>query len=72
MACASPARDIRRTGRHWIIAGALKHIGPVDTRGSDANQQLAAARHWRRPFTQTQDVGRTVRSDFNCFHQKFQ
>lgn len=39
------ARNIRSTGRHGVVAGTLQHVGPVDTTGRNADQQLTGTRH---------------------------
>lgn len=46
----------------------LKHIGAIDTAGSDTDQQLTGTRLRHGALTQAQDLGSTKGSDLDSTH----
>ena len=51
------SQDGRGAGRRRILAGALREVGPVDSRGGDAYKDLAGPGRRRGHFGEVQDVG---------------
>ena len=70
-ACHFQTGNVRRARRHRVVARTLQHIWAIHTAGGYTNQQLSRTSDWRRTLTQTQNVRRAVRGDFDCFHGHF-
>ena len=61
-------RNVRRAGRHRIVAGALKHVRTIHAGSGNTDQHFTASRLRIRSLAQLQHIGRTKGSYFNDFH----
>src|SRR5436190_2298682 len=62
------ARNVRRPRRRRIPALTLHHIGPIDARGRDFDQDVAASRVWTRALHRDEHVRLAGLSNLNGDH----